>query len=1008
MAIRRQSLLFHRLRDFGTGRLPANATLDQQRYVILDTIGKGGMGAVYLAQDAQLARLVAIKEMSQAHLNDEGELQRARQHFQDEAEMLQRLQHTNLPQVYGWFQENDRSYLVMEYIQGKSLFEILKGRRGSPLLVEDVFNYGLQLCDVLTYLHSRIPPIVFHDLKPTNVMLRDDGHLFLIDFGIARFFHKDRRRHPDTEVFVTAGYSPPEQYSGQTTPQSDLFSLGATLHHCLTGQNPQSHTQAHVFEFPPADLLNHQVPRELSLLVQEMLSMQPHERPADASAVRRRLHQIRLLRDNPQVRLVQEGTVSPDAPTVNMNVSTPSVSISPWQSFTNWLSAVFIGLVAAGIDPFNRFVDGLKQGNGRNVGQAVDFFWQQQVSQFIGLSGNRRVWERSFTFFWAVTLVLMLSGSIYLLRTVPDAPHVVGLVLIAFALCTFGFVLSGKRLTDMVPRSFLILMIAAFLLAGMALQAEPDMDTLIHSSLQSLTLNLIGAFALMVGGLVCLLRPGQRLLWVEQVMVGLLALGGAILQYGFGLVALQMMIPQLSVELAQTLNVVLIGTLVFFALLALFRTSKPLQGGSRVALVLIAANFVFVQYTSGFQEWQHFLAANDSSTAMLQRVIILSFVCTWAPVVCALLALSIRQPWANRIVLVVLAFVEAMMLAYQGQQIAFPLLPGNPYPLSISILDAQTFSQLVGPILVLVACLALFRLPRSPLFQALDHVALLVGSLICARLDEAFWQAQSAPLSDSMDQQALGQQFTILTGQLLAVGTYLLLFALPLAVLVLAFCYFWRQSHPLAQIDPWLKRLQGAILLMERLLVLVMIIIALVLQGFAGTLQLVFTPGANGLFVSNSPDYLDLFVLSLLLLLAIVGLVLLVRLFRRSSQKLGRSERFALLLATLSLLFLIGQHPDFLNLPLLGSEVQLTGNILHWPGWLNGILFLAGLLLPSLLAVLWMRRSFFAQYRELLRLPFLLVMACAVLQFFWPILLPVSLIVFIASVLLLVQIEKVE
>ena len=134
--------LIHHWVDFGTGRLPVNSTLDRQRYVILDTIGKGGMGAVYLARDTQEGKLVAIKEMSQAQFKRAEELQQARQHFQQEAEMLRLLRHDNLPQVYGSFQENKRSYLVMEYIQGQSLLDVLKQRKGHPLPVKDVLAYG--------------------------------------------------------------------------------------------------------------------------------------------------------------------------------------------------------------------------------------------------------------------------------------------------------------------------------------------------------------------------------------------------------------------------------------------------------------------------------------------------------------------------------------------------------------------------------------------------------------------------------------------------------------------------------------------------------------------------------------------------------------------------------------------------------------------------------------------------------------------------------------------------
>ena len=681
----------------------------------------------------------------------------------------------------------------------------------------------------------------------------------------------------------------------------------------------------------------------------------------------------------------------------------------PWPSLGLWFSTLFTGLMSlASIVPIKQFVNGLMQSKGRNAGQALRLFWQQQVSQLIGLSGNRRVWERPFTLFWLTTLALLLSGSIYLLQTTPDAPHLIGLVLIVFVVCLFGFSLSRRYLTDAVPRSTLTLMAAAFLLAGITLQAEPDMEALIHSSLQAVTLNQIGAFTLVTFGLLCLLRPEQRLIWAEPVMLGLLTLGGAILQYGFGLTALQQVFPQLSADFAQTLNVLLIGTLIVLALFALFRAPKPLQNRSRSTLLAVAIILTPIQYVSSFQELQYFLGSNDASTTMLQQLVILSFVCTWTPIVCALLVLCIRQPWITRIALVVVASMEAMMFAYQGQQIPFPLFPGNTYPLSTPILAAETFSQLIGPILVLVAGLALFRLPRFRFFQALDHGALLTGSLICAILDDAFWQVQTAPLTPSMNQSDLNQQFMILAGRLPAIAIYLLLLGLPLALLTLAICHFWGQSHPQARIDPWLKRLRGTIILMERLLALALVIIALILQFFAGTLQFMLTSGTNWLSSSNPPDYLGLFVLILQFPLAIVGLVLLFRLFSRNPRELGRSERFALFLAVLSCLLFIGQNPDIVHLPLLSAKIQLTGNILHWPEGLIYMLFFVGLLIPPLLAILWVRRSFFTQYRELFRSAFFLVIACAILQFFWPILLLVGLIIFIASVLLLIQIEKVQ
>jgi len=148
------------VKDYGTGRLPAKATLQQGRYVILHTVGKGGMGAVYLALDTQRAdRSVAIKEMSQARLLNEEELQRARQRFQQEAAMLRALNHPNLPQVHDSFEERDRLYLVMDYIDGTTLSDLLKQAPGSRLVVPQVVEFALQLCSVLHYLHCQQPPM---------------------------------------------------------------------------------------------------------------------------------------------------------------------------------------------------------------------------------------------------------------------------------------------------------------------------------------------------------------------------------------------------------------------------------------------------------------------------------------------------------------------------------------------------------------------------------------------------------------------------------------------------------------------------------------------------------------------------------------------------------------------------------------------------------------------------------------------------------------------------------
>ena len=160
-----------------TGSLPEQ-TLLSERYQLLSRIGQGGMGAVYKATDTRLAdRIVAIKEMSKAGLPD-ARLEEAEAAFEREATLLAKLSHPNLPGIYDHFTENDRTYLVMQYIEGETLEEYLEHRGGGPLPVDQVLDWAEQLCDVLSYLHSQQPPIVFRDLKPANVMIKKNGQLF--------------------------------------------------------------------------------------------------------------------------------------------------------------------------------------------------------------------------------------------------------------------------------------------------------------------------------------------------------------------------------------------------------------------------------------------------------------------------------------------------------------------------------------------------------------------------------------------------------------------------------------------------------------------------------------------------------------------------------------------------------------------------------------------------------------------------------------------------------------
>lgn len=213
-------------------------TILQGRYRIIRWLGGGGMGAVYLAADQRLVgRQVAVKQLVPDPGASPADVAQTERQFQAEAALLATLDHPNLPKVFDCFTEAGQSYLVMEYVNGETMEAILE-RTAGPLPESSVLAWAAQVCDVLSYLHGCQPPIIFRDLKPGNIMLDRQGAVKLIDFGIARIFKPGKQT--DTLRMGTLGYAPPEQYAGQgqTDARSDLYSLGATLHHLLTGRDP--------------------------------------------------------------------------------------------------------------------------------------------------------------------------------------------------------------------------------------------------------------------------------------------------------------------------------------------------------------------------------------------------------------------------------------------------------------------------------------------------------------------------------------------------------------------------------------------------------------------------------------------------------------------------------------------------------------------------------------------------------------------------------------------------
>ncbi len=189
------------------------------------------MASVYQAKDLKHGTICAVKEMSLSSVPPHEHAQ-AIHNFLAEATILSRLNHLNLPAFTDFFTEGSRHFLVMEYIEGNTLEELLEHNGGS-FSERRVLGWARQLCDVLEYLHSQQPPVIFRDMKPGNIMLRRDGRIKLIDFGIARIFRHSGSR--DTQMLGTPGFAPPEQYgSSQTDERSDIYSLAMTLFQLMT------------------------------------------------------------------------------------------------------------------------------------------------------------------------------------------------------------------------------------------------------------------------------------------------------------------------------------------------------------------------------------------------------------------------------------------------------------------------------------------------------------------------------------------------------------------------------------------------------------------------------------------------------------------------------------------------------------------------------------------------------------------------------------------------------
>ena len=272
----------------------------KERYLIAGPIGQGGMGAVYRAEDTLLAgRICAVKEIApEADVGDDS-LAQLQEQFRQEASVLARLDHPNLPKVSDYFTQNGREYLVMDYVPGSNLRELVDQALTENRFLDEaqVLDWATQLCSALAFLHSQDPPVLHRDIKPSNIKVTPSGLLKLVDFGLVKLLTTDEAR---TVTVVqgqgTAAYTPLEQYGGDdshTDTRTDIYALGATVYHLLTGRTPATARERFLRPgaLAPPRAINPHISPGVEQAVLQALALHPRDRQATvdefAAALRR-------------------------------------------------------------------------------------------------------------------------------------------------------------------------------------------------------------------------------------------------------------------------------------------------------------------------------------------------------------------------------------------------------------------------------------------------------------------------------------------------------------------------------------------------------------------------------------------------------------------------------------------------------------------------------------------------------------------------------------------------
>ncbi len=997
-------------------------TLLQHRYRIVEKAGGGGMGVVYKAIDRRVSnRYVAIKELKQDTSASEEERDRNIQLFNREVAILGRLQHPNIPRVYGNFQEKGRYYLVMDYIKGETLTQKLRRSGNASLQLADVLSYGIQLCEVLAYLHNSSPRIIFRDLKPPNVMVTGEGKLFLIDFGIARYFKPEKLE--DTFSYGTKGYIAPEiAAGGQSNALSDLYSLGVTLHQCLTGRAPTDNTS--LFDFPSVRMYNREVPDELDRLILHLLSKNPADRPSSAIDVGEKLCAIRddLLAAHailPVTVPMSQPLLPPDpytAPTVPATVNTPTVRqfsdvlrellvpLRAWgvillgaytalrpripslllavlhglKALLLWLLSFFLWLLRALFSPqrFGQLTVQVQQ-KGRELFRLA----RSHIRQW---SFTSSVWTRQFLMLLGGSCALILLASIYLIKAFHFSYYSVDLC-ITLILVPVIFALA-KMMNRREPRNALIGAGAAILFFLLALLLLPEAGQVARATAQPLTFNGLLCWSVMtlaVGALIAnflsslstphpflvpVYPPRATRRWLDRLsLVTLLAIC-TLLQYGTGNTEQVPFVPgyplatpfaQGSAPVPLTINTLVCAGMLLIALILLLPKAAVYPAERWFFAIAALPTFLLLQWVQGPAELQRFFSSIDLNTAV-----------TFNGLLCVILVIAFilflrsqghQLDLYGNAALLVIAIIFASLQNFMGGSVS---IQGMSLSSSLPLFKLYLF---IPALLLVVALLLLFHFKDAP--GILDRLALSTLALVCAVIESAIgrWELHAlGALSSHSGFAAFNEAGLAHLYQLLSIPLVILVI---LAILIAI-------SVPLLAAPGLVSRVQRVLQWVDRATMLLIIGPACLLL-FSFLMKEQIQPAMQ----NPAQPSQTLIVLAALNILVLVTLAIsfLVTLGRFSRPQSG-GDRFMLIVCMLAFMLLLLESKEAQHVPELTTNVQQLVGSWFQLSVLSKALAI-GLIGSSLISFYWLSRPFQRTDRLILGIIFALATLLAWFQF---------------------------